>query len=112
MPGEAAKKQTKQQEKRPEGRRQGEDERRRRSMQDLGESHNAAFGEGSAGGKIDSTQRDMGQTGQTMKSGATKSGERHQRTQQQGPYGPRERHRGPVATGKPLMDDWGKSDKH
>ena len=83
--------------------------RRERASRDFGESHDPAFGEGrrGAGGKIDSTQRDMGQTGQTMKSGA-----QHQVSQQQGPYGPRGKHRGPVASGKPLLDDWGKSDKH
>jgi hypothetical protein len=47
-----------------------------------------------------------------MRTGATKPGEQHQGSQQQGPYGPSEKHRGPEASGKPLMDDWGKSDKH
>jgi hypothetical protein len=32
--------------------------------------------------------------------------------QQQGPLGPSETRQGPEAPGKPLMDDWGKSDKH
>lgn len=77
--------------------------------EDFGESRDRPFGERNrgAGGKIDSTQRDMGQTGQNMSSGRTP--EIHE---QQGPYGPRRKHRGPVAPGKPLMDDWGKSDKH
>lgn len=76
---------------------------------DFGESHDRPLGERNrgAGGKIDSTQRDMGQTGQNMR------GRRDAKIHaQQGPYGPREKHRGPVAAGKPLMDDWGKSDKH
>ena len=83
------------------------------SKQDFGESHDPAFGGGGrgAGGKIDSAQRDMGQTGQNMRT-RTKPFEQHQGSQQQGPYGPSEKHRGPEASGKPLMDDWGKSDKH
>lgn len=95
------------------GSRAGEQEHRERSSQDFGESRDPAFGEGGrgAGGKIDSTQRDMGQTGQSMRTGTSKSGE-HTHAAQQGPYGPSEKHRGPEASGKPLMDDWGKSDKH
>lgn len=90
-----------------------EQRNRERSTQDFGESHDPAFGGGGtgAGGKVDSTQRDMGQTGQNMRTGA-KAGEQHPPAQQQGPYGPSEKHRGPEASGKPLMDDWGKSDKH
>jgi hypothetical protein len=81
--------------------------------EDFGESHDPAFGQRGrgnrgGGGKIDSTQRDMGQTGQTMKS----SGSGEVRSRQQGPYGPPEKHPGPVAPGKPLTDDWGRSDKH
>lgn len=87
---------------------------RERSTQDFGESRDPAFGGGNrgAGGKTDSAQRDMGQTGQNMKTGTTAPGEQHHVSQQQGPYGPEEKHRGPVASGKPLLDDWGKSDKH
>ena len=84
-----------------------------RKSQDCGESHDPGFGQKSrtnrgGGGKIDITQRDMGQTGQTMGSGSRA----HAHSQQQGPYGPPEKHRGPQAPGKPLTDDWGKSDKH
>jgi len=87
--------------------------RRERPAQDFGESRDPAFGGGGgAGGKIDSSQRDMGQTGQNMQTGKTKAGEQHHVSQQQGPYGPGAKHRGPVASGKPLLDDWGKSDKH
>jgi hypothetical protein len=85
------------------GRKSSEDEE-----EDFGESRDRPFGGGKAGGKIDSSQRDMGQTGQTMKGGGCGG----PMSTQQGPYGPREKHRGPVARGKPLMDDWGKSDKH
>lgn len=85
--------------------RQKNDEGEKRHATDFGESHDRPFGRGDAGGKIDSTQRDFGQTGQNMKAG----GQVHS---QQGPYGPPEKHRGPQAPGKPLMDDWGKSDKH
>ena len=73
-------------------RNQGGDQR---SAQNFGESNDPAFGEGRAGGggKVDSSQRDMGQTGQTMKTGpGEKQGEKHS---QQGPYGPPEKHRGP-----------------
>jgi len=31
---------------------------------------------------------------------------------QEGPYGEAAVRRGPQATGKPLLDDWGKGDKH
>jgi hypothetical protein len=81
----------------------------RNERKDFGESHDRPFGKRNhgAGGKIDSSQRDMGQTGQNMKSGRGA-----QIYAQQGPYGPRQKHRGPEAPGKPLMDDWGKSDKH
>lgn len=80
-----------------------------RGEKDFGESHDRPFGEWNrgAGGKIDSTQRDMGQTGQNMKGGRGGG-----IPQQQGPYGPPGKRRGPQAPRQPLMDDWGKSDKH
>jgi hypothetical protein len=52
-------------------------------------------------------QQNSGQTGQTTRGGAPS--ETHK---QEGPYGPPDKHRGPSSPGKPLTDDWGKSDKH
>lgn len=52
-------------------------------------------------------QQNTRQTGQTTKGGAPS--ETHK---QEGPYGPPDKHRGPSSPGKPLTDDWGKSDKH
>jgi hypothetical protein len=74
------------------------------SLQNFQENRDTGFGENrqGTGGNVDS-----GQAGQTTKGGS--SPEIHQ---QEGPYGPPDKHRGPSSPGKPLTDDWGKSDKH
>jgi hypothetical protein len=79
------------------------------SSQNSRENRDTGFGENrqGTGGNVDSGQRNMGQTGQTMTGGSPP--ETHQ---QEGPYGPPDKHRGPSSPGKPLTDDWGKSDKH
>jgi hypothetical protein len=79
------------------------------SSQNSREDRDTGFGENrqKTGGNVDSGQRNTGQTGQTMKGDS--SPEIHP---QEGPYGPPGKHRGPSSPGKPLTDDWGKSDKH
>lgn len=79
------------------------------SSQNFRENRDTNFGGNRQGtaGNVDSGQRNIGQTGQTVKDGSPP--ETHQ---QEGPYGPPDKHRGPSSPGKPLTDDWGKSDKH
>jgi hypothetical protein len=79
------------------------------SWQNSRENRDTGFSENrqGTGGNVDSGQRNNGQTGQTVKDGSPP--EIHQ---QEGPYGPPDKHRGPSSPGKPLTDDWGKSDKH
>jgi hypothetical protein len=74
-----------------------------REDQDTGFSENRP----GTGGNVDSGQRNSGQAGQTMKGDSSPEINR-----QEGPYGPPDKHRGPSSPGKPLTDDWGKSDKH
>jgi hypothetical protein len=73
------------------------------------ENRDAGSGENrqATGGRATGGQQNTGQTGQTTKGGAPS--ETHK---QEGPYGPPDKHRGPSSPGKPLTDDWGKSDKH
>jgi hypothetical protein len=88
---------------------QGENSQSGTSQAQKGDGRTPAQQNAGSGEKRQATggQQNTGQTGQTTKGGAPS--ETHK---QEGPYGPPDKHRGPSSPGKPLTDDWGKSDKH